>query len=189
MTRRTVTSLVVLCLAVLNGCGGDNAPEVLHYNLSVSSTSPVAGSLVVVSAQLVNASGDPRSTPGRAVSWSKSGGPGVLSSLSVPTDANGTATVTVTTGIVAGEQFTVTASDNAGSFGTSPTVVSVAGPPTHYVFTANSTTGIAGSSVSITAQLTDANGNAAPSAARTVTWGKTGAGGSFSSSSTPTGSN
>lgn len=57
--------------------------------------------------------------------------------------------------------------------------------PTQYLVTSSSTSPAAGSTVTITVQLADENGNRVPESGRTVTWSSTN-GGSFSSSTSTT---
>jgi hypothetical protein len=68
----------------------------------------------------------------------------------------------------------------------SQVVVSGLSLGTHYVVTSSSLAPVAGSSVTITAQLTDAHGNAAATAGRVITWSYTGTDGSFSSATSVT---
>jgi len=62
----------------------------------------------------------------------------------------------------------------------------VAGPAHHYVVTASSLGPLAGTGVTITAQLADAYGNPIAAAGVTVTWSATGSGGSFGSATSVT---
>jgi hypothetical protein len=123
---------------------------------------------------------------GRTVTWSKSGAGGTFATPTSSTNATGVATVTFNTSTEAGISYTFTGTDNLGAAGTSGAVTTVAGTGTQYlVSTDPASVVVAGAQVTITAQLADANGNPVAEAGRTVTWSKTGAGGTFA---TPTSS-
>lgn len=259
-----------------------------HYVLTTASTTTAAGTTITITAQLVDAFGNAVRTAGRTVTWGSAAG-GTFSAPSSVTDANGTATISFTTGPVAGSSYTVTATDGAspavkGTIGpitttpsgvslsvstvtaspasiiangtststitvtlkdalgnsisssggtvtlsnagtgslsgvtdngngtyratlTSPTLVGsalisaalggsaltakatvnfVAGPAVRFVITSTTTTVIAGMTITITAKLIDANGNAVPESGHVVTWGKTGDGGSFAPATSTT---
>ncbi|HSJ07394.1 MAG TPA: hypothetical protein VK936_11850, partial [Longimicrobiales bacterium] len=146
----------------------------------------VAGGPVTITAQLADANGNAVAQAGRTVTWSKTGDGGSFASPTTATNASGIATVTFTTGTTADTVYTFTGTDNEGATGTSGPVTTTAGAATQYLVTTNTATVVAGGPVTITAQLADANGNAVALAGRTVTWSKTGDGGSFASPNTST---
>ena len=147
--------------------------------------SPAVASDVTVDAQLADANGNAVTEAGHTITWSKTGSGGSFGSPTSTTNASGHAAVTFTTGTVAGTVYTVTADDGTHT-GTSPSFTSTPGPATHYSVDSSASAPTAGADVTITAQLSDAHGNDVPSAGRTVTWSKTGNGGSFSSGSSTT---
>src|SRR6185369_11342653 len=102
------------------------------------------------------------------------------------TDASGVATVSFTTGTTAGTIYTVTATDNTALTGASGNITTVAGAAAKYLVSSNNDSPVAGSAVTITAQLADNNDNPVSTAGKTVTWSKTGAGGSFASATSLT---
>ena len=145
------------------------------YLVGLSSSTPIAGSAISVTAQLADANSNPVGTAGVAVFWSTSQG-GTFSVPSGTTNGSGIATVGFTTLSTVGST-TVTASNNAGIAGNSPLIVSIAGPPLAYVVTSDDTTLAAGASINISAQLADINGNAVSSSGVSVSWQSTGASG------------
>jgi hypothetical protein len=159
------------------------------YLVSASSSSPVAGSTVTIAAQLADGHGNPVAGGGRIVAWTASGSGGVFGSATSTTAANGVATVGFTTGVTAGVTYAVTATQTGSSLtGTSAPLTTVAGPAARYVVTPSLSTPSAGATITVTAQIADANGNAVASSGRTVTWTKTGTGGSFSAATSTTNS-
>jgi hypothetical protein len=83
----------------------------------------------------------------------------------------GTNTVTVTANGLSGSPLTFTATGNAAA-------------ASRYVVTSSSYSPVAGAAVTISAQLADTYGNAVRTSGLSVTWSKTGSGGSLTSSST-----
>jgi adhesin/invasin len=158
------------------------------YAVTSSNYSPAAGANVTISAQLTDQYGNPVATSGITVTWSKVGTGGSLSTATSTTNGSGIATVTLTTGTTAGVAYTVTATDGSSRTGTTPTITTVAGAASKYVVTASTYAPVAGSQVTVWAQLTDQYGNAVASGGISVTWSKTGGGGSFSSNPTATNS-
>ncbi|MEW5928542.1 MAG: invasin domain 3-containing protein [Gemmatimonadota bacterium] len=103
--------------------------------------------------------------------------------LSAVTDnGNGTYTATLTAPTTVGSA-TVGGTLDGGALAGTATVAFVPGAAARYTVTPSAATATAGSTVTVTAQLVDANGNAVPAAGRTVTWSSAN-GGSFA---TPTG--
>ena len=105
---------------------------------------------------------------------------------------SGTATVAAVAGVATfsdlsinnvGTGYTLGATSYPSLIGaTSSTFnITAAGVPTQYLVTSSAISPSAGSTVTITAQLVDAYDNPVSIAGKTVTWSKTGAGGSFGS--------
>ena len=105
--------------------------------------------------------------------------------LSAVTDnGNGTYTATLTAPTAVGSS-TVSGTLNGGALAGTATVAFVPGAAARYTVTPSAATATAGGTVTITAQLVDANGNAVPAAGRTVTWSSAN-GGSFASPTSTT---
>lgn len=157
------------------------------YRVTPSSTTVLVGDPVVITAQLLDQSGNPFPEAGHTVTWSKSTPDGSFESGTSVTDASGAATVTLTTpGTV--ETFTVTATDENSLTGTSPEIAThnLALVATDYLVTPASTTPVVGAADLITAQLRDQFGNPLAEAGHTVTWTKSSPDGSFDSPTSTT---
>ena len=102
----------------------------------------------------------------------------------VTDNGNGSYTATLTAPKVTGSA-TVSGTLNGSPLSNTATVAFVPGAAARYVVTASAATATAGGTVTVTAQLVDAYGNAVPAAGRTVTWSSTG-GGSFASPTSAT---
>jgi adhesin/invasin len=130
--------------------------------VTAASTSPVAGSQVQISAQLLDASGNAVPVAGQSVTWTKSDANGALSSATSVTNGAGIATVMLTTHTVSGTSTTVTATSGAIS-GTSATITTVAGPASQLTLTQmpspTAQSGVAFAQQPVL-QLRDAQGNA-----------------------------
>ncbi len=99
-------------------------------------------------------------------------------------NGNGSYTATLTAPTVTGSA-TVSGTLNGSPLAGTATVAFVPGAAARYVVTPSAATAAAGGTVTVTAQLVDAYGNAVPAAGRTVTWSSTG-GGSFASPTSTT---
>ena len=95
------------------------------YILSTSNASPIAGTGVTITAQLADADDLPVSTAGKVVTWSKTGSGGSFGTPTSTTNSSGIATVTFTTGTVAGTVYAVTGTDNTALTGTSPNITTM----------------------------------------------------------------
>ena len=149
------------------------------YLVTSSSYTPVAGTTVLISAQLADASSSPVHTSGVTVNWSESGTGGSFSWAASTTDAAGIATVMFTTSTTAGTSRTVTATDTLLRTGTSPTIITTAGPASQIALNAgNSQSATVGTAVTIAPSVivTDANGN--PVSGVSVTFAVASGGGS-----------
>jgi alpha-tubulin suppressor-like RCC1 family protein len=157
-----------------------------QYLVTSSDNAPPAGSDVTITAQLADANGNPVSTGGLTVTWASTNGGSFADPTSI-TDANGVATVVFTTNTAAGTDHTVTADDGAQT-GTSVVFTTQVGAAAQYLVTSSDNAPPAGSDVTITAQLADANGNPVSTAGLTVTWASTN-GGSFADPTSTTDAN
>src|SRR5439155_10528137 len=106
---------------------------------------------VTITAQLADANNNPVATSGQVVTWSSTNG-GSFSAGTSNTDGSGVATITFTTSTTAGTAHTVTAT-TGGNTGTTATFTTVAGAAAKYVVTPTSTGPVAGTDVTVTAQL------------------------------------
>ncbi|MGH7654366.1 MAG: invasin domain 3-containing protein [Gemmatimonadaceae bacterium] len=100
-----------------------------QYVITPSSTSPVAGSTVTVTAQLADAGGDPVALAGKTVTWNIAGETGgAFAPTTSVTSASGAATTTYTTGTSVGAAYTIGAHDAAALAG-NVTITNAAGTP------------------------------------------------------------
>jgi hypothetical protein len=151
------------------------------YVVATSSTSPVAGSSVTVTAQLADEDGNAVALAGKNVTWSAGGGS--FGSSSSTTNASGVATVSFTTGTVAGTSYTVTATDDSSPSlsGTSPSFTTIPGLAHHLDFTSPAADLAAGGARELSVQVEDSNGNlVAGDAGRTITFAQSSGTGSLS---------
>ncbi|MBZ1327304.1 beta strand repeat-containing protein, partial [Aquirufa aurantiipilula] len=126
---------------------------------------------------------------GSTVTITKLSGTGTISSV---TDVgNGTYTATVTSPTATGSGvFVATLGGaevrNGTGSQTQSTISYVAGAATKYIVTSSSSSPTAGGTVTITAQLADANNNPVSTSGQTVTWTKSDANGSFATATSTT---
>ncbi|MEX2179474.1 MAG: invasin domain 3-containing protein, partial [Gemmatimonadaceae bacterium] len=153
-----------------------SAAAASKYVVTTTSTNPLAGDSVTITAQLADANNNSVATAGQVVNWSSTGGGGFASATSA-TDATGRATMRFGTNTTA-TSHTVTAT-TSGTTGISPTITPQAGAATNYTVTTSSASPAAGANVTITAQLRDANGNAVPLSGQKVTWTRSDVNGAF----------
>jgi len=156
------------------------------YRVTASSSSPVAGAAVTISAQLADVNGNAVASAGRVVTWTKSNAYGAFAAATSTTNAGGLATVVFTTRTLAGTATTVTATSSGPLTGTSAAITTKAGLASKYRVTSSSAAPVAGAAVTISAQLADVNGNAVASAGRVVTWTKSSAYGAFATATSTT---
>ncbi|HEX8212012.1 MAG TPA: invasin domain 3-containing protein [Longimicrobium sp.] len=148
--------------------------------ITANPTSIVAdgASTSTITVQLKDANGNNLTASGGTVLIETSSG-----TMSATTDNNdGTYTATLTSGTVVANTVQITAKLDSFNLANTTTVAFTPGAPASYVVLRSEINPVAGATVTITAQLVDANGNAVPVANRTVTWSSTN-GGSFA---TPT---
>lgn len=93
-----------------------------QYLVTSSSYGPIAGSSVTITAQLADVSGNPVSTSGNIVTWSKSASDGSFATPTSTTNASGIATVVFTSSPIIGTTTTVTGTDGSSLTGTTPTI-------------------------------------------------------------------
>jgi alpha-tubulin suppressor-like RCC1 family protein len=166
-------SAVAACAVAIGlvSCRDSTAPTAgERYAMLFSPASPVVGTPVAVSAQLVDAGGAAVRRAGRVVKWSSSIA-GTFGGATSTTNAEGIATTSMTLTGVAGVAYQITATDDRGVVGTSAQFISVAGPPARYLMTVPGATATAGSTIAIQAQLADEYSNAVRVAGSAVTWG------------------
>src|SRR5205814_1774221 len=106
------------------------------YIVTSNSSTPFAGTVVTITAQLADANNNPVGLTGRLVTWSSAGG-GSFASGTSSTSASGVATVTFTCSSLAGTVQTVTATDGQALTGVSGTITSTVGPGAKYLVNAS----------------------------------------------------
>jgi hypothetical protein len=122
---------------------------------------------VTISAQLADAAGTPVATANQVVTWSKTGAGGSFATATSSTNANGIATIVFTTSTSAGVTYTFTANDANERSGTSGNVLTIPGAPAKYLVSSSNPTPIAGTVVTVSAQLADLRAGRIDS---TATW-------------------
>ena len=187
-TATTVTATDGGSLTGTSGTITTTGGAATKYIVTSISNSPAAGSNITITAQLSDANNNAVNTAGLTVTWSKSNGNGSFATPTSNTNGSGIATVVFTTHTVAGTATTVTGTDGGSLTGTSATITTAAGTATKYIVNSTNSSPVAGSSVTITAQLADANNNAVSTAGLTVNWSKSNANGSFASATSTTNS-
>jgi alpha-tubulin suppressor-like RCC1 family protein len=145
------------------------------------------GTAVAVAPSVIvrDANGNP--VPGVSVAFEVTSGDGSVTGASTTTNASGVATVgSWTLGVIAGAN-TLTAT-SAGLTGSPVTfrATGTAGAAMQYLVTVSDTAPIAGATITISAQLVDANGNAVELPGKTVTWTKSDTAGSFAAATSVT---
>jgi hypothetical protein len=153
------------------------------YLVTPSTYAPVAGTDVVVSAQLASAGGTAVHTAGIQVTWSKTGTGGSFGSATSTTDAGGVATVTFTTAASAGTSYTVTATDGKSRQGTCAAITTTSGVATQVaVNSGDGQSASAGTAVSTPPSVIVEDAHGDPVAGVTVTFSVGVAGGSVTGS-------
>jgi len=151
------------------------------YLVSSETDKPVAGAVITIDAQLVDANDNPVKAAGITINWSKTDANGSFAANSSLTNANGLATVKFTTHTLAATQTTITATDSNNLKGSTATITTQTGAASKFLFTVSNYSPIAGTNVTISAQLVDANNNPVNEAGKSITWSKSDANGSFAS--------
>jgi alpha-tubulin suppressor-like RCC1 family protein len=188
---RTVARIIAILIAF--ACNDSTDPlRGAKYLVTASDSHPVAGTQLSLKAQLVDANDNPIAFAGRDVAWydaSTGDYPSHFNPDSLETGADGSASTMFSPGARAGVEHLISVLDGNGTRGFAAVITTVAGPPAMYTVRASNDQPEVGSSVLISAQLTDQNGNASKTAGRIVTWSqRPGTGGSFSSLTSTTNS-
>lgn len=131
-----------------------------------------------------DASGNLVPTATNAITVAVGGGATLIGTATVSA-VNGVATFSGVGVSAPAGTYTLTYSSSGMEAATQQIVVSP-GTPTQYVVTASSNPAEVGNSVTVSAQVADANGTAVAGGGRVVTWSVTGAGGSFASPTSTT---
>ncbi|HEU4996224.1 MAG TPA: invasin domain 3-containing protein [Gemmatimonadaceae bacterium] len=145
------------------------------YIVTPTNLTPVAGTSVTVRAQLADANNNPIPTAGSVVQFaSTNGGSFAPANGQATTDGAGVATITFLTNTTT-SSHTVSAT-TGGIAGLSAAIVTVAGAATKYIVTPSTTSPVASSVVTVSAQLADANNNIVAQQGQTASWSHTGTG-------------
>ncbi|MBI5808820.1 MAG: fibronectin type III domain-containing protein [Ignavibacteriales bacterium] len=163
--------------------------QATKYIVTASNNNPAAGSTITINAQLSDNSGNPISTAGKVVTWSSSNG-GSFSSATSVTNSSGIATVNFIVSTQAGVSHVITASDDStpSLTGNSSNITTVSGVAAGFIVTVSDENPVAGSQISVNAQLVDIYNNHVNSNGVFVNWSSTN-GGSFLSATSSTNSN
>lgn len=140
--------------------------------MSPASSSGTAGSPVSVKAVLTDAYGN--GIPGASIDWAIESGPGSIVSAQPQTDASGTATAIVRSTTVGTTRLR--AAVLGTSFQATASIFWQPGPPTKLTLEPTASTLRAGTLGALTAQVTDAYGNAAPVPRLLIRWEWSGTG-------------
>jgi len=176
----------------LTGTSGNitvKAGSASSYAVTSSDNNPAAGSNITISSQLIDQYSNNVAAIGKIITWSSTNG-GSFSKGTSTTNSSGVATVTFTVGQIASIIQTVTATDDSSPSltGTSGNITVKAAAAGKYIVTSDNYNPLAGSNITITAQLTDQYNNNLITSGKIVTWSKSGAGGSFSAVTSTTNS-
>ena len=120
-----------------------NAGAATKYLITSSSYSPAAGTDVTITAQLADVNGNPVSTAGNVVTWTKSDANGSFATATSTTVAGGVATVLFTTHTVAGTATTVTGTTGSLT-GTSANITTIVGAAAKLAITTQPVGGASG---------------------------------------------
>src|SRR5258706_4212144 len=164
-TTARITAILI-ALACADSTSPPTAPA--RYLVTSNASSPIAGSQIVLTAQLVDAKDNPVAIGGRTVTWINTNAGvqprdtsgGAFSPVSSITIANGSASTTFLTNTVAGVTHRILAIDSSGIRGAAGDITTVTGPGVAYTVTPSTTQPVVGSGVVISAQLTDHYQNA-----------------------------
>ncbi|MEW6653442.1 MAG: endonuclease, partial [Bacteroidota bacterium] len=169
------TSLAGVSTAINTKAGSAAA-----YKVSVSDYNPPAGSNVLVSVQLIDAFDNPVTLSGNILKWTVSNEAAFDSPASV-LDSDGKASVILTVNKKAGIEHIVEAADNSliPVKGRSGVINTIPGVETKYLVTVTDTKPLSGTTVTVSAQLADANDNFVQRAGRVIKWSSSN-GGTFS---------
>ena len=169
---RKVAFAGLLIVATVTSCRDGIAPVGFlgaKYVVTVLPAAPRAGSGPSVTAQLVDSSGARMAVAGRSVRWSSPNGGGFVPAVSI-TASDGSATASMVLPTKAGNTYQVEAIDDAKVAGASDRFTVLPADPARYVVTPSANTAVAGSTITISAQLADGFANPVSVAGRVVTW-------------------
>ena len=186
LSRRVVFLATVVVLAACGDSGTEPGPVPVKYVVTASKVLVEAGSYIDLRAQAVDANDQPVALAGRTILWTYEGIRGSFSRNANRTGPDGSAGNTFTADTVAGRSVVIRVVDDKQVSGVSQQITTIAGPSTKYKVETPTTQPAVGSAVTITGQLSDLYGNAAPVAGRVVTWTSSVSGGSFSAPTTTT---
>ncbi|HJQ22076.1 MAG TPA: Calx-beta domain-containing protein [Gemmatimonadaceae bacterium] len=174
----TISGTVAGSAITNNAIVSFTAGTAAKYLVTPTNLTPTAGSAVTVRAQVADGNNNPVAISGNVVQFtSTNGGSFTPVNGRATTNASGLATITFTTNATA-SSHTITATTGAIT-GASAAIVSVPGTVAGVLVSASTTSPTAGSVVTITAQLRDANGNDVAQQGVSVAWSKSNANGSF----------
>ncbi len=160
-----------------------------QYIVTTSNYNPTVGSTITINAQLSDVNGNPVSTAGKVITWNSTNG-GSFSSATSVTNANGLATVDFTVVNQSNVNHVVSVSDNSTPqlTGQSNIITTKASAGAGFIVTVSDENPVAGSEISVNAQLVDIFNNPVTTNGVLVNWSSTN-GGSFSSNSSLTNTN
>ncbi len=160
------------------------------YVVTSNSYAPVAGTDVIIAAQLSFDNNTANATAGNVVTWSKTGTGGSFLANTSTTNGAGFATGTFTTGLLAGTVYTITGTDEGSSTGTSTAITTVAGAATQIAVNAgNNQSAPVSTAVAIPPSVIVKDVNNNPVSGAPVNFAVPTGSGSISGSSATTGSN
>lgn len=158
--------------------------------VSAATYTPTTGAVDTITAQAFDQDGLPLKQAGLTFTWTKTGTGGSFASGTSVTDANGRATVDFTVSSTGGTSHVVTATSGSVSGASAPIVATVVAPPppvfTSLGISSSSYSPTVASVVTITAQAFDQNGAPLAKSGITVTWSKSGTGGTLGATSSVT---
>ncbi|KAF0152441.1 MAG: extracellular ribonuclease [Ignavibacteria bacterium] len=156
------------------------------YKLTASNYQPAAGSIIFVTAQLVDAFENTVALSGKSVTW-KVNNEAVFASQASTLDSDGKTSVQLTVNKKAGVEHIVEAVDNSASplKGKTDVIKTIPGVEAKYLVAVNNSKPLCGTTVTITAQLVDTNDNLVQKAGRVITWSSSN-GGTFSDQTSTT---
>ncbi|MCK9279011.1 MAG: hypothetical protein M0P71_00055 [Melioribacteraceae bacterium] len=165
------------------------AGPAVGYDVTASRYGPVKGDTIKIIAQVIDKNKNAVSLSGKNIMWSSTND-GAFSSPTSTTDATGKAIVVFATKNVPNTEHLITATDDSTPplTGVSPKIKTVTGPPVKYIVTLSNTNPVAGTQLTVTAQLVDIDNNPHSTAGKEITWNSAGVG-SFAQAKTLTNAN
>ena len=152
-------------------CSEATAPVIpAKYLVTTSRSTAAAGDTLVVMAQLADANDHGIARSGRRVGWYVRDAQGQFTEAQTLTDDRGVATNYFIIGPKADVTADIVVSDEDQVQGHAAPISIVAGEATVYAVTVSTNSPIIGTTINVTAQLTDRFGNKTPVAGRVVTW-------------------